>query len=186
MKDLQALWSEIQEKTLEEDEISAIANKKSVSELERFKHLLWIELYSSWALVVALFFFYEAVGDEITLLICITVLLGSLLNLITLKKLQKLQLLEDVKSFLKKIIKVLWSFVIGFIVSIQMVGVIVIITVKILRQDLMPWAEWFSTAEGISVIIVLFIIEVVLLSYAWIFYVRRIHSLKKLLEEMNQ
>ncbi|MDF9801333.1 putative membrane protein [Catalinimonas alkaloidigena] len=185
MKDLQDLWSEIQEKTLEEDEISAIVNRKSVSELVRFKRLLYVELYSSWALLAILFFFHKAVGNEITLLIFITVLLGTLLNIITLRKLQQLQLLEDVKSFLKKTIKVLWTFVIGFIVSIQMVGVIVIITVKILRQNLMSWSEWFSSAEGTSVLIVLFVIEVVLLSYAWIFYVRRIHSLKKLLEEMN-
>lgn len=185
MKDLQDLWSEIQEKTLEEDEISAIVNRKSISELERFKRLLWIELYGSWALLVAIFFFYEVVGNEITLLICITVLFGSLLNMITLKKLQQLQLLEDVKSFLEKTIKVLWAFVIGFVLTIQIVGAIVITTVKILRQNLMPWADWFSSAEGTSAIVVLFVIEVVLLSYARVFYVTRIHSLKRLLEEMN-
>lgn len=185
MKDLQDLWSEIQETTWEENDISAVVNRKSISELERFKRLLYVELYSSWVLVGALFFFHEAVGKEITLLICITVLLGSLLNLITLKKLQQLQLLEDVKSFLKKSIKVLRTFVFGFILTIQVVGVIAITTVKILRQDLMPWAAWFSSAEGTSVIVILFVIEVVLLSYAWIFYVRRIRSLKSLLEEVD-
>lgn len=185
MKDLQDLWSEIHEKTWEESDISAVVNRKSVSELERFKRLLYVELYGSWVLVVILFFFHKAVGKEITLLICLTVLLGSLLNIITLKKLQQLQLLEEVKSFLKKTIKVLWTFVIGFIVSIQMVGVIAIITVKMLRQDLTTWSEWLSSAAGTSVLIVLFVIEVVLLFYAWVFYVKRIHSLKRLLEEMN-
>lgn len=185
MKDLQDLWSEIHEKTWEENDISAVVNRKSVSELERFKRLLYVELYGSWALLAILFFFHKAVGKEITLLICITVLLGSLLNMITLRKLQQLQLLEDVKSFLKKTIKVLWVFVIGFIVSIQMVGVIVTITVKIIRQDLMSWAEWLSSAEGTSVLIVLFVIEVVLFTYAYIFYVRRIHTLKRLLKEID-
>lgn len=185
MKDIQQLWNEIPEKSLQEDEISAMLSRRSFSEVDRFKRLLLIELYTSWGLAIIIFLIDENVEKEIATLIYITVFLGSLLNIITLRKLKKLQLLDDIRSFLNNALKALKSFVTGFIISIQIIGIFVITAFKFLNQNHMSWLDWFSSEQGISIIIVFVFIEIILISYAWIFYIKRIYSLKKILREMN-
>lgn len=183
MKDLQDLWNEISENPLEEDDLEAILSRKSISEVDRFKRLLYYELYVSWGLTILLFFMYQTMEKEIIMMVCIPVVFGSLLNIITLKKLKQLQLMDDVKSFLKKSLKVLKAFMTGFILTIQVVGILVIATLKFLRQDQISWVDWFLSEQGIILIVLFVIIEVILISYAWIFYYTRIRSLKRLLED---
>lgn len=185
MKDIQELWNEIPEKSLQEDEISALLSRKSISEVDRFKRLLLVELYVSWGLAIVILFIHENAGKELTALIYITIFLGSLLNIITLRKIKKLQLLDDVRSFLKSALKVLKAFVTGFILTIQLIGVFVITASKSLKQDPISWLDWLSSEQGISIVVVFFIIEVTLISYAWVFYIKRIYSLKKILREMD-
>lgn len=185
MTNLQDLWSEIPEKSLEEDEIIRLLSRKSISEVDRFKRLLLIEIYISWSLAIVIFFIHESVGKEITALICITVFIGSLLNIITLRKINQLELLDDVRRFLKSALKALKAFVTGFILTIQIIGVFVITTFKYLKQDHISWTDWLSSEQGMSIIIIFFIIEVILISYAWIFYIKRILSLNNILREMD-
>lgn len=185
MKNIQELWDEIPEKSLQEDEISALLNIRSQSEVDRFKKVLLVELFISWGLAIFVFFIDELIGKEVTILIYSTIFLGSILNIVTLKKLRKFQLLDDVRSFLNNALKTLKSFVTGFILSIQIVGVLVITAFRFLEQDHIPWKDWLFSERGISVIIVFFIIEIILISYAWIFYIKRIYSLKKILREMD-
>lgn len=185
MKDIEELWNEIPKKSLNENEINATLSRKSFSEVDSIKRLLEIELYSYWSIAIVIFYIQEIVGKEITYLIYVTAFLCTLLNIITLRKIKKLQLLDDVKSFLKNALRVLNAFVTGFLLTIQIVGVFVIAAVKILNPDSKPWPEWFLSDQGISTIILFLIIEVFLLYYAWKFYVKRIYSLKKILREMD-
>jgi len=179
------LWNEIPEKSLQEDEVNGILSRKSSSEVDRFKKLLQIELYLSWGLVIVVFFLQGRIANEITALIYVMVLLGSLLNIITLWQLRKLQLLDDVRSFLENALKALQAFVTGFILTSQIIILSVIIAFKFLKHNHLSWYEWLSSEQGTSIIAVFFIIEVILLWYAWQFYIKRIYALKKMLKEMD-
>lgn len=186
MKDLQDLWSEIREKPLGDNEFRAILDRKSIFEIERFKRLLLIELYISWGLAIVILVIHGHVGMEVVAMTCVTIFVGSVLNIITLRKIKKLQLLDDVRSFLENVLRVLKAFVTGFILTIQIIGIFVITAYKILKHGHIPWGDWLMSEQGISIIMIFLSIEVVLLSYAWVFYVRRIQSLEKILREMGE
>jgi hypothetical protein len=186
MKDIEDLWNEIPKETLREEEINAALGRKSVSEVEGIKRLLLIELYSYLCIVIVTFFIHEMVEKEITVLIYATAFLCFLLNIITLRKIKKFKIMDDVKSFLKNALIVLKAFVTGFILTIQIVGVFVIVAVKLLTQDNITWSTWLLSEQGISTIVLFLIIEVILLYYLRVFYITRIYSLKKILREMDK
>lgn len=185
MKELEEMWDEIPERSLEEKDIEAIIGRKSMSELDRFKRVLSIELYVSWGLTLAVVLMHDSFGMEMKAMVGGMVVIGSLLNIITLIKLNKIELLEDVHSFINKSLNVLKTFVAGYILTLQIVGILVFIGFKAIRSNDMPWKEWILSSEGVSLLVLYLVIEAVLISYAWLIYFKRIQSLKNLQKELR-
>ncbi len=185
MKQLEDLWDEIPEKLLKADDISGALQRKSLSEVERIARLLKVELALFLVATVAFIFIQRNIDTAITYLFYSIAIFCTSLNLLTLNSIKKLQLVDDVGSFLKNALKVLKTFVAGFIASIQIVGVFMVSIVKMLDSKTYTWTAWIQSDQGISTLGLLLIIELALLYYAWVFYIKRIYALKGLISEMD-
>ena len=185
MKDLQELWDEIPVKALYEEDVEAIVSRKSSHELDRFKRLLLIELYITVAAVIALLFAYFLLAKEMTMVIGIAVFLGTLLNVVTLIKLNRLQLNSDIRTFLHEAIKFLHTFIAQYIVLVLVAGVLVIGLLKFAYLPHSSWADWLSSKTGIFLLSLCAVIIGMQAIYANVFYGKRIRALKAFLEEIN-
>lgn len=184
MKELEEMWGDIPDQSLEEKDIDIIIGRKSHSELDKFKKVLSIELYVSLGLTLVLILMHESVGMGMKVMTGGMVIIGSLINIITLISLNKIELLEDVKRFIYKSLRILKRFLFGYILTIQVVGIIVFTVIKALRSDAVLWKDWLLSNEGLLLLALYFVIEVVLIAYAWLFYYKRIQSLKSLQKEL--
>ena len=184
MKELEEIWGEIPDQSLAEEDIDFIIGKKSHSELDKFKRVLSIELYVSLGLTLVLVLMHESVGMGMKVMTGGMVMIGSLINLVTLKSLNKIELLGDVKGFISKTLRILKRFLFGYLLTIQIVGIFVFTVIKALRSDAVPWKEWLLSDEGMLLLALYFVIEMALITYAWLFYYKRIESLKKLQKEL--
>lgn len=185
MSDLQEMWNDIPEGSLSEKEIENPMNGKSVSELDRFKRVLKWEVYISGFVLVILWITHLLSPEMIKLVGTITII-GWVLNLFTLWKLNQIEPLQGVRQFLTKCIRALRYFVIAYFITIQMVGGIVTVLMKSWKAPGMEWMEWLSSADGLWLLLLLAIINVVLIAYMWMFYIRRIRALKRLLDEVEE
>jgi hypothetical protein len=123
---------------------------------------------------------------EIFFLFCSVAIIGSVVNFTTLWRLNRLELFQDLRHFLVSCIKILKSFVIVFVLTVQVVGFIVVLFVKSSKAELKGWGEWLSSYDGLLLALLLIVINTTLMSYIWIFYIRRIRSLVKLLNEIDE
>lgn len=185
MKELERLWDQFPEKVLKIEEISTKLNRKSFSEMERLKRLLQVELTVYFGATIAFSWIGQNFDPTITYLFYFTAIVCASLNLLALNKIRKLRQLADVGSFLKNALKVLQTFVAGYIITIQIVGIFTISTVKFLHPEALTWVEWIQSRQGASTLLVFLVIEVALLYYAWIFYIKRIYTLKGMSKEMD-
>lgn len=185
MSDLQKIWNDIPEDHLTEREIEDVINRKSVSEIESFKRVLKLEIYISSVLLIPLWLFSDLFESHIIILFGSIVIVGWMLNLFTLWKLKQLELFQSLKHFLVMCIKALKSFVIAFLLAVQAAGVFVIVTVKSLKANRLGWLEWLFSPDGLLLVLLLVVINAILISYAWVFYIKRIRSLTYLLKEID-
>lgn len=185
MNDLQKIWNDIPESPISETEVEEVANRKSVTEIGRIKRVLKFEVYITFTLLVLLWFARDLLGVEMFFLFCAVTIIGGSLNLSTLWRLKRLELFQDLRHFLKGSIKVLRSFVTAFMLTVQVVGFIVALFVKSWKAAQQGWGEWLSSPDGLLLIFLLIMINAVLISYIWMFYIRRIKSLTSLLEEID-
>ncbi len=185
MSDIQKIWNYIPESPFSEKEVEEVVNRKSISEVERFKQVLKLEVYISFILLVPLWFVKDLLRIEIFLLFCSISFIGCLLNYATLWRLKRLELYQELRHFLVSCIRVLKSFVIAFILTVQVVGLFVVLLIKSWKAESQGWGEWLSSSDGLLLALLLIVINAVLIGYAWVFYVRRIRSLVGLLREID-
>ncbi len=185
MNDLQEIWNDIPQSPVSDTEVEEIVNRKSLSELERFKRLLKIETYSYFLLLIPLWFIHELFKIELFYLFCFVSIVGGLLNLGTLWRLKRLELFHDSRDFVVNCIKVLKSFVIGFMLTVLVVSLIVAVFMKSWTAETITWSEWLPSSDGLFLILLLSLINITLIGYAWVFYIRRIRSFSSLLQEID-
>lgn len=186
MSDLQEIWNDIPQSPVSEKDIEEVVNRNSLSELERFKRLLKIETYSYFLLLIPLWFTHYLFQIELFFLFCFVSVVGALLNLGTLWRLKRLELFHDSRDFLVNCIKVLKSFVIGFMITVLVVSLIVAVFMKSWTAEMITWSEWLPSSDGLFLIMLLSFINISLLGYAWIFYISRIRSFTELLRQMDE
>ena len=185
MKELQEIWDNLPEKPISEDRVDAIVSRKSAYELDRFRKILMIELYASGLLLILFIPMGTFIRNELLFIILFTIAIATLLNLYTIYRLKKINLKRDVRTYLKSAIKFLKTFILHFILSIQVVG---IITIYVLKTYLFPsqtWDTWLLSESGIFSILLLAFIEIILVVYARVFYFKRVFSLNKLLKDLG-
>lgn len=186
MNDLQEIWNDIPESPSDEKVVEAIVSGKSASEIERFKKVLKFEMFASFGLLIPFWFAEELMGIELFSLVCLVSVVGGILNLSTLWRLKRLELLDDLREFLTNCISILKSFVIAFMLTVEIFACIVVVFAKSHIAENLPWGEWLSSSSGALLIFLLVVINLLLLGYAWFFYIRRIKSLSGLLREIDK
>ena len=111
MNDLQEIWNDIPESPSDEKVMENIVSGKSVSEIDRFKKVLKIEMLASFGLLIPFWFAVDLMGVELFLLVLFVSIVGGILNLSTLWRLKRLELLDELREFLTNCIRILKSFV---------------------------------------------------------------------------
>lgn len=185
MKELQKIWDELPGKAMPEENMDAIVNRKSTYELDRFRKVLVIELYVAAALLVLFPLMLSILGKELVLILCFTMGMGTLLNIITIRKLNRIRLVSDVRTYLTSAIQFLRTFIIQFMASVQVIALLTLVIMKSAGYGPEGWMDWLFSSQGITLLALLALIEIVLLVYIRIFYLSRVLSLKKLLEEIG-
>ncbi|MDW3192939.1 MAG: hypothetical protein R8G66_11265 [Cytophagales bacterium] len=186
MNDLQEIWNDIPESPSDEKVVENIISGKSVSEIDRFKKVLKVEMLASFGLLIPFWFAVDLMGVELFVLVCLVSIVGGILNLSTLWRLKRLELLDELREFLTNCIRILKSFVITFMLTVEIFACIVVVSAKSRIAPSLPWGEWLSASSGVLLIFLLIIINLTLFGYAWFFYIRRIKSLSGLLREINE
>jgi len=180
MKDLQEIWDSIPEEN--SDYLDGVIDAKSISEVDKIKKLLKVELVISWFCLVVTMLLRHLVQVEVLIFLVFLVVVASLLNLFVLNRLKDQELFKDVFSFIKNSIITLQAFVVSFLVLIQ---VFLFFSFFLLKANMN-----FSTAMKDDFYFrfgsVAVLINVLLFAYAWYFYVRRIKALKGLLHDVEE
>ncbi len=185
MNDLQEIWNDIPESPLSEKEIEDTINRKSVSEMDRFKRVLKIENLVSGLLLILLLLLRDQLEVEIIVLFGGIAVVGWTLNFFTLWKVNQIEIFQGVRNFLVRCIRALKYFVIAFLLTVQFAGLFVMVIVKSIKAKSMDWPEWLASADGLLIILLMVLINVMLVSYAWVLYMKRIRSLTGLLREID-
>ncbi len=186
MSDLQEMWDKIPEKPLEEEDVEAIVNLKSKSEVDSFRKVLRLEMLIAWVLIVPFLFLHDYLKMELIILMGLNVFIGTILNVLTLGRLKKLELFENIKSFLVSSIKVFRAFVIMYLTVLLFVDLFMVVIMKFLLWDDKGWVEWLFSKDSTLLFILLVVINVIIIAYVWLIYVKRIQSLKTLLKEIEK
>ncbi len=185
MSDLQEIWNNIPESSLSEKEIGDAVNRKAVHETDRLKRVLKMENLVSALLMVLLGLLRDQFEVEIIVLCGGIAVAGLTLNFFTLRKLNQIRMFQGGRNFLVQCIRALKYFVTAFLLTVQLAGLFIMGIVKAMKAKNMDWVQWLASSDGLFIILLLVLINALLLSYAWVFYIQRIRTLTRFLKEMD-
>ncbi len=170
MKDIHQLWDSISY-TTENNGSQGKIREKSSAEISRFKNLLISEIIISWFSSICILYFFNYKQLEVISIVLICLITGSILNINTIRKINKLDYNADVKHFLTQSKQIIQSLITGFIFLSQ---VVIILAFYILLKNR---PEPFN-AYGLEISIFIFI-ELILIGYAYFVYYSKYTSIKK-------
>jgi hypothetical protein len=110
---------------------------------------------------------------------------GWTLNFLTIRKLNQIGMFQSGRDFLVQCIRALKYFVTAFLVTVQLAGFFVMPIGKSMKAKSMDWLKWMASPDGLLIILLMVLINILLISYARIFYIQRIRSLTSSLKEMD-
>jgi hypothetical protein len=110
---------------------------------------------------------------------------GWTLNFLTIRKLNQIGMFQSGRDFLVQCIRALKYFVTAFLVTVQLAGFFVMLIGKSMKAKSMDWLKWMASPDGLLIILLMVLINILLISYARIFYIQRIRSLTSSLKEMD-
>ncbi len=185
MSDLQEIWNDISENSFSEKEIENTLNRKSLYETDRLKRVLKMENLVSGLLLIPLWLIRDQLEVKILVLFGGIAVVGWALNFLTLRKLNQIGMFQSGRDFLVQCIRALKYFVTAFLVTVQLAGFFLMLIVKSMKAKSVDWLKWMTSPDGLLIILLMVLINIFLVSYAWLFYIKRIRSLTSFLKEMD-
>ena len=185
MKELQEIWDEMPKEAISPSKVDDYVTTKSNFELEKFGRIIKTELCLSIGIMVIVLVLNGQLNRDLVTIALIASIVGIPLGLFALKSLKRIKLTDDILDYLKSAIKFLKNYILNFIISVQLVLVLVFSILENFNTEL-RWDEWLVSREGITVVSVIIFIELFMLAYTRIFYFKRIKKINDLVTEIEQ
>lgn len=177
MNNLYDVWNNIDSKAEMELICKGVAVDRHASDLEKFRKLLRLELLVGWCIGIVFLFYINLLSPTFIALFSFSLIIGTLLNLITLRKVTRFDFELNVQEFLVKSADLIKSFIYSFVV-ISQVGILFSI---LLLQTL----GLVILDNALFITLIVLGIEVFFCLYVYFFYLRRYISIRKMIHSLQ-
>ncbi|HAA11909.1 MAG TPA: hypothetical protein DCE41_09495 [Cytophagales bacterium] len=186
MAELEDIWAEQPQETIEEHTVDNYLQSKSTSELRLFERIIRIELGVGSVLLISSIWWLAGMPDVLKGMMMFILWFSTMLAGLTLWRIKKITFQSDVKAYLDRSLRFFQAYLASFSLSAATILVATAILVKQAREPQASWGEWLMGTQGQNLLLVTGLIASIMTVYALLLYVPRITRLKHLLRELEE
>ncbi|NER12758.1 hypothetical protein GWK08_04850 [Leptobacterium flavescens] len=181
MKEIEEIWDDSHKNPLFNGDSIELPSHITSSELDKLGNVLKIEIVIGFILTVGFFIFRNRMSElAFTLSIAIAVC-GLIFSCYGLYLSRKVKVEDNSLLFLKNTLNVLKHFIVKYLVLIQIILICFYFISGFSYPD-RTFIDWATSELGIKTSILIFTVDVICLSYGYLFYVKKYLRLKKALK----
>ncbi|MEL6536583.1 MAG: hypothetical protein AAFQ98_14290 [Bacteroidota bacterium] len=185
MTELEEIWAEQPQETIDEDTVNKYLQEKSAGELRFFEHLIRIELGVGSILLLSSLWWLGSSPDIVKGFMMVVIWISVMLAGITLWRIKKITFQSDVRAYLEKSLRFFQAYLASFSVTAL---ALLIASIIVFKQNAAPdisWGTWLATELGLKLPLVMAGIILMMAVYAYFLYYPRIKRLKDLLAALD-